>query len=215
MERNPNYGDDSTQDVATFDHPRGMVSDNGDPERLSPDDETIADISNPGPPGSAWSLDKKNNTSRHDGGNNGSIMIRHRNSSGTHGHKGIWKWSKKDNITRHHGIISDDNVGGGEGINMIRHGKNVTSHYHGITNGQKKDITVHHGMEGDRRSKMHRKKGGNKGHHRIKNWQTKNNITVHQNSTLSLQEAHENFWTKRIIGKPKTPNKPKKKAKHG
>jgi hypothetical protein len=210
MARNSN--DDSVQDVATFDHPRGMmnVDDSGNPDRIRPDDETVGRSSNsyPGPPGT-WLLGKKNNISRHDDSNNGSLGIRHGNSSGTRGHKVLWKWCKNDNITRHHGIVNDSNVGDSEG----------TSNQHGIVNGQKKDITVHHGIEGDRRSKTHHergKKSGSGGHHEKTIWGTKNNMTVHQTKHSHFKKnvtPKEISGAKESLGKPKKSNKPKKIVK--
>lgn len=102
--------------------------------------------------------------------NHGSAGMTPGNSSDLHGGKGIWKWSKKVNISRdsvmerrnrsHHGSMG------------IIHGNNSDVHVpKGIRNWSKQvNITVHHGIKGNRRSTKHHKrekKGGKRGHHEV------------------------------------------------
>jgi hypothetical protein len=179
-DRNSN---DGPQEMATFSHPRrlGTVVNSDDKERIRPVDETI-DGNYAGSP-DTWDLGKKDNISRQDGGNNGSMWIRRGNSSGTHGYEGIWRWSKMGNITGHRGIITDNSAGGDRKTMVSKH-RNDTRDHDGIVAGQKKDVRVHPGIKGVGRSQIHHersgKKGGNRGHHRIKKGSTKD-TTVEQN----------------------------------
>ena len=137
MDRNTNKG--RIQGMASFDHPRDIVNNNRNLDSIRLNDEVVT---NNQPPG-IWVL-RKNNISRQTGVNNGSMVIMQGNINGTHAHKGVRKWGKKDNVARHHGTVDSSNVGSKERLNITREDKSYSSVFQGNMNRHKKDITGHH-----------------------------------------------------------------------